>query len=119
MQKILIIEDDIFIRDIAEHKLIEAGYVVYKTADGGSALAKVKEIEPDLVLLDLSLPNKHGFDVLAELREEGFVDLPVIIFSNENGPDIEENAQKLGATYFFKAMTGTGELIATVTKLLA
>ena len=119
MKKILIVEDDIFIRDIAEEKLSAAGYEVYKTADGNSVIQKMREVKPDLVLLDLLLPNKHGYVVLEELRaDERFTETPVLVFSNENGPDVEKKAADLGALYFFKAMTGTGELTKKVQEIL-
>lgn len=119
MKKVLIAEDDIFIRDIAETKLTESGYEVHKTADGGSVVNKMKEVMPDILLLDLLLPNKHGFSVLEEIRaEEAFKDTPVLVFSNENGEDVEARAKELGAEYFFKALTGTGELVKKVEEIL-
>ncbi len=120
MKKILIAEDDIFIRDIAEKKLVDAGYEVHKTADGAAIIDMVEQINPDLLLLDLMLPNVHGYDILEQLRaRETFSDLPVIVFSNEMGSEVEEKAKQFNAHYFFKALTGSGELLETINKILA
>lgn len=119
MKKVLIAEDDVFIRDIAQQKLLAAGYEVHLVSDGKQVLSALKDAQPDILLLDLMLPHKHGFEVLTEIRDlSEFASLPVIIFSNETGVVVEEKAKDLGATYFFKAMTGTGELVATIDTLL-
>jgi len=119
MKKIFIAEDDPFILDIAINKLTQSDFTVSKTADGNNVVPLLLEEKHDLLLLDLMLPNKHGFEILKELRShEALADLPVIIFSNENGTDIEEKAAAYGAIYFFKALTGTGELVAKAEELL-
>lgn len=103
MKKVLIAEDDAFISDIAQAKLIQAGYEVFKVEKGDQVFKELMQVKPDMLLLDLMLPYKHGFQVLEEIREaETFVDLPVIIFSNETGPLVEEKARKLNATYFLR-----------------
>lgn len=119
MTKILLVEDDPFIRDIIETKLCAAGYDLDSTADGESVLNRIKDNEPDLVLLDLMLPNKHGFDILEEIRADvELKKLPVIVLSNENGTDVEAKAKSLDAQYFFKAMTDMNELATIVEKTL-
>lgn len=119
MKKILIAEDDPFILDLAEAKLIQSGYEVLKTADGSSVISMMLEHKPDLLLLDLMLPNTHGFEVLTQMRTmPELSQVPVVIFSNENGEDVENKASHLNASYFFKAMTGTGELLAKVEEIL-
>ena len=56
-QKILIIEDDRFLRELISRKLVQENYDVVETADGEEGLEKVKELKPDLILLDLILPG--------------------------------------------------------------
>ena len=119
MKKVLIAEDDPFILDITISKLTKSGFEVEKTADGNSVVHILLERKPDILLLDLLLPNKHGFEILEEIRScPELVDLPVIVFSNETGSDIEEKAAAFNATYFFKALTGTGELVAKIEEVL-
>ncbi|HDL75083.1 MAG TPA: response regulator transcription factor, partial [bacterium] len=60
-KKILIIEDDKFLRDLIVRKLIKEGYNVLKAINGEEGLKKVKEEHPDLILLDLILPGINGF----------------------------------------------------------
>tara|TARA_B100000745_G_C20145725_1_gene392874 strand:- start:2056 stop:2418 length:363 start_codon:yes stop_codon:yes gene_type:complete len=119
MKKVLIAEDDVFIRDIAQSKLVKAGYEVRIVARGNQVIRELEQVQPDILLLDLMLPNKHGFEVLEEIRQhKDFEDLPVIIFSNETGHVVEERSKSLNAVYFFKAMTGTGELVDAVQSIM-
>jgi DNA-binding response OmpR family regulator len=62
--KILLIEDDKFLRTILEKKLIAEGFEVISAADGDEALEKIISNKPDLILLDIILPKKSGFLVL-------------------------------------------------------
>jgi len=119
MKKVLIAEDDPFILDITITKLTNNGFVVEKTSDGESVLPMLLEMSYDILLLDLMLPNKHGFEILEEIRANPTLQsLPVIIFSNETGKDIEEKALLYKAEYFFKALTGSGELITKINEML-
>lgn len=119
MKTILIAEDDPFIRDIAEERLTHAGYIVHKVSDGEAVIQRIIELQPDLLLLDLGLPHVHGFALLEDLRNRvDFAALPVVIFSNENSSEIQERTEKLNAHYFFKASTGTGDLVEKIDSLL-
>ena len=120
MKKVLLVEDDMFISDMIEDKLSQSNFTVETTADGDSVLQALEDKKPDILLLDLMLPNKHGFVVLEEIRQlEKYNNLPVIILSNENGTDVEERAKLLNASYYFKAMTDMNELVAIVNETLA
>jgi len=80
--KILVVDDDRDIVETLQKRLSKEGYEVAVAFDGEEALAKIKEADPDVVLLDLMLPKLNGFDVLKQLREK-FKDKwrPVIIIS--------------------------------------
>ncbi|HDM32064.1 MAG TPA: response regulator, partial [bacterium] len=67
-KKILIVEDDKFLRELIARKLRNEGYEVLEAVDGEEGLKKIKEIKPDLVLLDLILPGIDGFEVLAKKK---------------------------------------------------
>ncbi len=119
MAKVFLIEDDLFISDIIETKLKQADFEVETTADGRNVISKLDQGEYDLILLDLMLPNKHGFEVLKEIRDDAtHGSIPVIILSNENGPDVEQKASELNAKYYFKAMTDMNELVKIVKEAL-
>jgi len=82
-QPILIIEDDDFLRSLTVTKLEKEGFKVDIAIDGLQGVAKIKEIKPSLILLDLMLPNLDGFGVLQQLQDENILEQQkVIIFSN-------------------------------------
>src|SRR5579863_6234482 len=79
MQTVLIAEDRETSRELARTLLEHSGYSVLEAADGAQALAMAREKLPDLVLLDLQMPVKNGFEVLHELRaDERFKTTPIV-----------------------------------------
>jgi DNA-binding response OmpR family regulator len=81
--RILIVEDDDFLRSLAVSKLEKEGFVVETASTGDEGLTKVLQLPPDLLILDLMLPNLSGFDILKKIRETDPVkQLKVIVFSN-------------------------------------
>lgn len=96
--KLLIIEDDSFFRNFFASKLVEAGHQVQIAADGEEGLQKIKTEKPDLVLLDIIMPKKDGFEVLKTLNTQGLTtSLPVIVFSTLGQEDDVQKAIRLGA----------------------
>ena len=77
MKKILVVDDEKPISDIVKFNLTKEGYDVYTAYDGEEALQQVKEVEPDLILLDLMLPKIDGLEVAREVRKTH--DMPIII----------------------------------------
>ena len=78
--RILVVEDDRFVREIADYELARAGFLVSLAPDGASALASVREEMPDAVVLDLRMPGMGGREVLHHLKALN-PQLPVFIFS--------------------------------------
>lgn len=68
--KILIVEDDPSLTEVLEYNLRQAGYEVHRAADGREGLSKAKVLRPDLILLDVMLPEMDGFEVCRRLRAE-------------------------------------------------
>lgn len=98
---ILIVEDDEFLRSLTAKRLQKEGYEIVVAVDGESAFKMVTDSKPALVLLDLLLPGKDGFEVLKQIRGDASTkDLPVIIFSNLGRKEDIEKGQQLGATDF-------------------
>jgi DNA-binding response OmpR family regulator len=119
MKKILIVEDDLFLKEIAEAKLLEAGYLVSSVTDGDAVIYELQTQKPDLVLLDIQLPHKNGLEILAEIRNTPEIaHVIVLLFTNESGTEVEQAAEKFNAHYFMKAMTGAGELVSKINELL-
>lgn len=100
-KKILIIEDDEFLRSVTVERLKAEGYGVEVAVDGESALSLLESSTPSLILLDLLLPGKSGFEVLEKIRQtEATKNIPVIVFSNLGTKEDMEKAHNLGANDF-------------------
>ena len=69
MKKILVVDDEIAIRNLLKEFLNRKGYDVYTAPDGRTAIAEVKEIRPHIVLLDIMMPGMGGIDTLKEIRK--------------------------------------------------
>lgn len=97
--KILLAEDDLFFQNFYSKKLTEKGFQVEIASDGNEALQKMAANRPDVMLLDLIMPNRDGFEVLAEVSQQpdlkGF---PILVFSTLGQDADVEKAKKLGAT---------------------
>lgn len=120
IKKILIIEDDKFLRELIVQKLIKEGYDAAEAIDGEEGIKKVKTVKPDLVLLDLILPGIDGFEVLTRMKEDpSLVQIPVIILSNLGQKDDVERGLKLGAVdYLIKAHFTPREIIDKIRNTL-
>lgn len=116
--KIALVEDDANIREMYKMKLELGGYDVITAEDGKEAVELVKKENPDLVLLDILLPKKDGFEVLKEIKgskDEKIKSTPVIMLSNLSGREDIDEAKKLGASdYFVKAKTSPKEIVEKV-----
>ena len=99
---ILVIEDDIFLRELEQKKLSQKGYTVYGAENRDQAFEILNtKGKIDLILLDLLLPGVDGFAVLKEIREnKAIAETPVIIFSNLYEEKDAKQAQKLGISDF-------------------
>jgi len=119
-KKILIIEDDKFLRELIVKKLVKEGYEISEAVDGEEGIKKVKEEKPDLVLLDLILPGIDGFEVLSRTKEDpALSQIPVIILSNLGQKEEVERGLKLGAIdYLIKAHFTPGEIIEKIRAIL-
>lgn len=115
-KKILIAEDDEFLSKIMSASLREAGYNVDMTRDGEEALKKTIDDGYCIVLLDLIMPNKDGFDVLRELKKRK-IKKPILVFSNLSQDSDRDLALSLGAKeYYVKSSISIDELVKAVKK---
>lgn len=104
-KKILVAEDDRFLLKVYSTKLEQAGYAVITSNDGVEALRKAHEVKPDLMLIDMIMPKKNGFDVLLELKgDPETANIPVIILSSlGQETDVERGLQIGAADYLIKS----------------
>lgn len=120
MKRILIVEDEEIITDLIQKKLSDEGYEVSSAKDGVEGLEKMKEIKPDLILLDIIMPKMGGFEVMKEMsKTPGLKRIPVIIISNSGQPIELEQAKKLGAKdWLIKTEFDPQEVVEKVKKQL-
>jgi len=120
VKKVFVLEDEKILFDALLQKLRKAGFAAVGSEDGADGIGRIKAEKPDLLLLDIMLPGKGGFEVLEELRkDETMKDLPVIIISNSGQPVEIERAIKLGVRdYLIKAEFDPAEVIEKVEKVL-
>ena len=120
MAKILVVEDDQFLRELIVQKLTNEKYEVLEAVDGQRAVTMIQEEHPDLVLLDLILPGTDGFEVLRKIREGATTKtIPVIILSNLGNKEDIEKGKKLGAVdYLIKAHFTPGEVVSRIKSVL-
>lgn len=109
-QTILIVDDEPQIQRFLGHALMAAGYETRLAASGHAALASIAAQEPDLMILDLGLPDMNGKEVIERLRLRS--DLPVIVLSAHDQEMERIMALDLGADDFVAKPFGIGELLA-------
>ena len=118
--KILIVEDDKFLRELLVRKLEGEGFNTIIAIDGDEGFRKVKEESPQLILLDLILPGIDGFEVLKNIKsDQAIAKIPVIILSNLGQKEEVEKGLRAGADdYLIKAHFTPDEIIAKIKKVL-
>lgn len=119
-KKILLVEDDKFLSEMYSTKLTESGFDVETAFDGEEGLSKAGEFGPDLILLDIVLPKKDGFEVLKELKaEDKLKNILVIALTNLGQKEEVQKGFDLGANdYIIKAHFTPTEVVAKAKKLL-
>ncbi len=113
MIKILIVEDDDLTRQNLTNLLEEEGYIIYAACDGEQALSLWHEVSADIVLLDIMMPRKSGYDVCREIRTTNSK-VPVIFISAKSEEIDIVLGLELGADDFLRKPFGRHELIARV-----
>jgi DNA-binding response OmpR family regulator len=117
--KILLVEDDTFFREFYSSKLKEKNIDVLTAADGEDGLGKIQSFAPDIVLLDIIMPKKDGFDVLKEMAQLQLLPrIPVLVFSTLGQEQDVEKARVLGAKgYVNKSFFDFDKLYARILEL--
>jgi len=111
-RKILIIEDDTELTDVIARKLENAGFAILSTTDGLEGVRLVDSEELDLILLDLTLPDVDGIDVLRHLRQR--TALPIVIISGRTEEAERVVGLELGADDYMAKPFGLNELLARI-----
>jgi CheY-like chemotaxis protein len=120
-RRILLVEDDRFLRKAAETSLKRHGYHVVTASDGEEALRLVRTEKPELILLDLIIPKVQGFEVLRTLKADAqTASIPVIVLSNLGQEHDRDATLAAGAiAHLVKANISLENLVAAVDRALA
>lgn len=120
MKKIIVVEDETVLQKALSIELLGAGYTVLTAGNGEAGLELARKEKPDLLLLDLVLPNMSGFDVLQAMKaDEATKNIPVIILSNLGQDEDRKKGLALGAgDYYVKSDTDLSEITKKVEKLI-
>ena len=119
-KKLLIVEDDKFLTKIYKLKLEKEGYKMILASDSTKAVEIAKKEEPDMILLDIVMPKKNGFEVLEELKQDASVkDIPVIVISNlGQQEDVQKGMAQGAVDYIVKADTAIEEVVTKIEKYI-
>ncbi len=113
---VLIVDDDASIRSLLRQELGDAGYLIEEAENGNEALASVRERRPDLIILDVMMPEMNGFDVAAILKNDPqTMDIPIIILSVVQD---KSRGYRIGVDRYLTKPINTNELFAEVGSLL-
>jgi DNA-binding response OmpR family regulator len=118
---ILLADDEQFIAIAYKDGLERAGYTVAVAHDGNEVLSQLQTSRPNLLLLDLIMPNLNGFEVLKALKADpSLATIPVMVLSNLSQPEDEAEARKLGAIDFIvKSDISLKDLLARIERFFA
>ncbi len=117
--RILVADDDNTIRRFIVTLLSDRGYEIHEAADGEQAFRVAESVKPDLMLLDLIMPFRDGFDVLQDLKHDpGTREIPIIIMSVKDREEEIVKGLTLGAEDYVVKPFNSLELVARVRKIL-
>jgi DNA-binding response OmpR family regulator len=120
MRRILVVDDSVMMRALYKQTLARVANVSVRYAsDGDAALAEIRAEEPDLVFLDINMPNLDGFEVLSGLRSSGTLErLKVVLVSTEGTAEDVERGRIAGAVDYLRKPFSPGELVVRVELLV-
>ncbi len=120
MQRILIVDDKATSRELLRTVLEKNGYAISEAADGGQAIEKARAESPDLILLDLQMPVRNGYEVLHELRQDPrYAALPIIALTASAMQGDREKALAAGFTAYLTKPVTLAHLRDEVQRLLS
>lgn len=115
-KKILIVDDELAIIKLLRANLVAEGFEVIAAMDGAQALQSVEKEAPDLIVLDIMLPELDGFEVCSRVRE--WSQVPIIMLSARGGEEDKVNCLNMGADDYITKPFGIDELVARVKAVL-
>ena len=117
MARILVVDDSLSARQGIAEILHENGHKTLQASNGLEALDLTIEQKPDLMILDLLMPDMDGFDVLAEMKKRD-LKTPVVVLSSDIQDVARQECERLGASHFLNKPAQPGELAEAVRTIL-
>lgn len=119
-KKVLLVEDDIFMADLLSRELTSAGFEIVIAQTGKEAVDKFASVKPDIILLDILLPDLNGLEVLRQIRrKDGGPETKVLVLSNLSSERDIEDANRLAVVgYLVKANTSLPEIVEKIKLLI-
>ena len=118
MASILVVDDEMGIRELLHEILTEEGHTVYPAESANQARAVREQMEPDLVLLDIWMPDTDGITLLKEWARDNLLTMPVVMMSGHATIDTAVEATRIGALNFLEKPIALQKLLKTVSKAL-
>lgn len=120
MSRILIVEDEMFVRELYQRVLSQNGFEVSTAEDGEKGLVMAIQTHPDLILLDIMMPGMNGIQVLQKLKvDPNLKNIPVVLLTNLGQQSIIQQALSLGAAgYLMKVRLTPYQVLAHVREFL-
>jgi len=119
MKTILIIDDENYINRLVHFNLLEDGYNVITSSSGREGLELIKKRRPDLVILDIAMPEMDGFTVMEKMREDDRLrEIPVLVLTAKVMEEVENRARKLGAAGFMTKPFSPSDLSSRVSEII-
>ena len=120
VKHVVLVEDETNIAEAIRFLLGREGWRVETLANGNGAVDVIRKARPDLVMLDVMLPGKSGFEILKELRaEDGLADLPILMLTARGQARDRELAEGAGVSRFMTKPFSNEEMLAAVRELTA
>lgn len=113
--KLLVIDDDTAVTDLLSLLLKSQGFEVFATNNSSDGLSMIREMQPDLVILDLMMPEMDGWEVCRSVRQ--FSQIPIIILSALNDPSMIASVLDAGADDYLTKPTPSRVLVAHINRL--
>jgi len=119
MKKILVVDDEPFLVKALQIRLEHEGYEVISAYDGLEGLNKAREEKPDLIILDVMMPKKNGYQVCQELKsDDQYKYIPIIMLTAKGQKTEKEWGERTGADVYITKPFEDKELLAEIKKLL-
>lgn len=114
MNKILIIDDELNLRETIFELLSYSGYEVYEAENGKDGIKKIEEVEPDLILCDIMMPILDGYGFMKELNKTKFSKIPVLFISAKIALEDQTHGMSLGAKGYIEKPFQLKTLISAI-----